>query len=152
MVGHSAGSIFAAHAMPLLTNGLVRFTSLQLLAPAIRVDDFKRLVYPLVTKGKCPRPSVYVLSDTGERDDNVGPYGKSLLYLVSNAFEGRRDTPIMRFISPGAGASAAVADPDIAKLVAGQVDGLPALVVAGAQQGAGSQSASDSHGGFDNDR
>ena len=34
-------------------------------------------------------------SDSGERDDTVGPYGKSLLFLVSNAFERRRETPLL---------------------------------------------------------
>jgi hypothetical protein len=154
VVGHSAGSIFAAHAMPLLTAGTIPFTSLQFLAPAIRVDEFKRLVLPLVKSRKCPNPSFFVLSDTGERDDVVGPYGKSLLYLVSNAFEGKRETPLLgmlRFISAAAGDDAAVADSEVARLVAARVGTLPALVVSGVKGEAGSESASDSHGGFDND-
>ncbi|HEX7971376.1 MAG TPA: hypothetical protein VF501_04050, partial [Thiobacillus sp.] len=99
-------------------------------------------------------PSLYVLSDTLELGDSVGPYAKSLLYLVSNAFEGTREVPILgmkRFID---------ADPKLAKLFGGSVDGRPALVVsegiplAPAQEGAAVQrgaSVSRSHGGFDND-
>jgi hypothetical protein len=36
-----------------------------------------------------------LLSNRNERDDSVGPYGKSLLYLVSNALEGDLRTPIL---------------------------------------------------------
>jgi hypothetical protein len=89
---------------------------------------------------------MYVLSEEGERDDDVGPYGKSLLYLVSNAFEGRQETPILgmrRFID---------ADATLSDLFTGKVDGKwPALVVAGADGDEFSQSHSSSHGGFDND-
>lgn len=145
VVGHSAGSIFAAHALTHLSELGVAFKTLQFLAPAIRVDEFKSLVIPELQAGNCPHPSLYVLSDVGERDDDVGPYGKSLLYLVSNAFEGRRETPLLgmeRFIRE---------DAELARLFSTAVDGLPSLVIAGASEQAGSTSRSDSHGGFDND-
>jgi hypothetical protein len=74
--------------------------------------------------------------------------------LVSNAFEGTREVPIL-------GMKACIAaDKTLAKLFDGTVDGRPALVVsegipidaakeaAAIQQGA---SVSHSHGGFDND-
>jgi hypothetical protein len=155
VVGHSAGSIFAAHLLPLLVESGLPLATFQLMAPAIRVDQFKALVYPQVAARRCPAPTVYVLSDVGERDDTVGPYGKSLLYLVSNAFEGRRETPLLgmlRYVSARAGDEARVADPDVAAILAGDTDGLPNLVVAGDAQGPASTSRSDSHGGFDNDR
>lgn len=145
VVGHSAGSIFAAHALTHLNKLGVTFKTLQFLAPAIRVDEFKSLVLPEVLAGNCPHPSLYLLSDVGERDDDVGPYGKSLLYLVSNAFEGRRETPLLgmeRFIRE---------DAELAKLFSKQVDGMPSLIVAGASNQPGSVSRSESHGGFDND-
>ena len=154
IVGHSAGSIFAAHAMPLLANLGLPLKSVQFLAPAIRTDTFKRLLLPGLDAGHIPLPSLYLLSDRLERGDCVGPYGKSLLYLVSNAFEGTREVPIL-------GMHACLeADPQLAGLFAGQVDGRPALVVsqgipidpaeerAAVQQGV---SASHTHGGFDND-
>jgi len=154
IVGHSAGSIFAAHAMPLLANLGIPLKSVQFMAPAIRTDTFKQLLLPGLEAGQIPLPSLYMLSDKLERDDSVGPYGKSLLYLVSNAFEGTREVPIL-------GMKACIdTDKTLAKLFDGTVDGRPALVVsegipidaakesAAIQQGA---SVSHSHGGFDND-
>ena len=154
IVGHSAGSIFAAHALPLLSNLGIPLKSVQFLAPAIRIDTFKQLLLPSLESGHTPLPSLYLLSDKLERDDCVGPYGKSLLYLVSNAFEGSREIPIL-------GMKAFVdADKKLAKLFGGAVNGRPALVVsdgnpldpakekAAIEQGA---SVSRSHGGFDND-
>jgi hypothetical protein len=148
IVGHSAGSIFAAHALPLLSGLGIPLKSVQFMAPAIRNDDFKTLVLPLVEAGKAPLPSVYLLSDKLERGDSIGPYGKSLLYLVSNAFEGERGVPIL-------GMKAFLdADKTLAKLFAGQVNGRPALVISEGMEGAKiAQGASTSrtHGGFDND-
>lgn len=154
IVGHSAGSIFAAHALPLLSRLGIPLKSVQFMAPAIRIDTFSKLLLPALQTGKTPLPSLYLLSDKLERDDSVGPYGKSLLYLVSNAFEGERDVPIL-------GMKAFLdADPVLAKLFAGKVDGRPALVVSegipiapdriadAARTGA---SVSHTHGGFDND-
>src|SRR5262249_17275153 len=119
------------------------------MAPAITVETFKHLVLPSINAGKSPQPTLYILSDTGERDDDVGPYGKSLLYLVSNAFEKRRETPLLGMEEFVVGKGA---DPEMAKVRARKVDGLPSLVIAGKNQGPGSESQSDTHGGFDNDR
>lgn len=154
IVGHSAGSIFAAHAMPLLSNLGIPLKSVQFMAPAIRTDIFKQLLLPGLESGLIPLPTLYILSDKLECDDTVGPYAKSLLYLVSNAFEGSREVPIL-------GMKACVdADKKLAELFGREVDGQPALVVsegialdssqeaAAIRQGA---SASRSHGGFDND-
>jgi hypothetical protein len=148
IVGHSAGSIFVAHAMRHLVDLGVTLKTLQFMAPAITVDDFKDLLLPYVKAGTCPAPTVYILSDTGELDDEVGPYGKSLLYLVSNAFEGRRATPLLgmeKFITGNE------ADPEMAKLFGRQVDGRPSVVVAGKGNDPAGDSESDTHGGFDND-
>ena len=155
VVAHSAGSIFAAHLLPLLLSAKIRLASVQFMAPAIRVDEFKSLVYPHITARRCPVPTLYILSDVGERDDTVGPYGKSLLYLVSNAFEGRRETPLLgmqRYISQTAREEARIADADIEVLFAGNTGGLPRLVIAGAGSNKASTSRSQSHGGFDNDK
>jgi len=145
VVGHSAGSIFAAHALPhLLTLGITLKT-LNLLAPAITVEDFTALLWPLIKSGKIPDPGLFILDDVGELDDDVGPYGKSLLYLVSNAFEGKREVPLLgmqRFIEK---------NPALAALFARTTGGFPGLVVAGVNGPEHSVSRSDSHGGFDND-
>jgi hypothetical protein len=154
IVGHSAGSIFAAYALPLLSGLGIPLKSVQFLAPAIRVDTFKQLLLPGLEAGHTPLPSLYVMSDKLELGDSVGPYAKSLLYLVSNAFEGTREVPIL-------GMKACLdADTVLAQLFDKAVDGRPALVVsegipidpaqeaAAIKQGA---SVSHSHGGFDND-
>ena len=154
IAGHSAGSIFAAHALPLLASLGLPLKSVQFLAPAIRIDTFKNLLLPGLKAGQTPLPSLYILSDKLERDDSVGPYAKSLLYLVSNAFEGTRGVPIL-------GMKACLDnDTELASLFGGTVDGRPALVVsegipidpahetAAVARGA---SVSHSHGGFDND-
>jgi len=162
VVAHSAGSIFIAFALRhLITLGL-DFKSLQFLAPAIRVDLFKKLLLPSIKNNQCPVPTLYVLSETGERDDDVGPwgaYGKSLLYLVSNAFEGRREVPLLgmqKFVS-GDDSDGAV-DAQVSTLFKKRSNGLPTLIVAGERykdanghELPGSRSESDSHGGFDND-
>lgn len=164
VVAHSAGSIFTAYALPQLLKAGIKLRSIQFMAPAITVDLFKELVLPLVADGKCPQPTNYVLSDAGERDDTIGPYGKSLLFLVSNAFEGSRGVPLLgmeRFISDGGemegrflGGNTWAND-----FFKKTVDGSPGLIISGdetldrlpgALQGA-SLSRSDSHGGFDND-
>jgi hypothetical protein len=148
VAGHSAGCIYAAHALPhLLTLG-VSFKTLQLMAPAIRIDEFKTHLLPAIQDGTCPPPTLYVLSDVGELDDDVGPYGKSLLYLVSNAFEGKQGTPLLgmeHFIDEDPEISAIFHQSDGDKLrlvVAGQVSPL---------QDPANASESESHGGFDND-
>lgn len=153
VVAHSAGSIYGTYAMKHLLACGVPLRSLHLLAPAITVDLFRREMLPLIKAGSCPVPDTYVLSDTGERDDDVGIYGKSLLYLVSNAFERERGTPLLgmeKFIhslnDPAAAAEQGPLDPDLVAALA------PGLVVAGEPaQGDLGPSRSDTHGGFDND-
>jgi Papain family cysteine protease len=145
VVGHSAGCIFTSHAVSELCGLGVAFKTLQFMAPAIRVDEFKSAFLGPIADGVCPRPTLYILSDVGERDDEVGPYGKSLLYLVSNAFEGRRETPLLgmeKYLTR---------DPELDALFGPPIDGLPAVVVSGLDQGPGSLSRSNTHGGFDND-
>ncbi|HQT00872.1 MAG TPA: C1 family peptidase [Thiobacillus sp.] len=154
LVGHSAGSIFAAHALSLLADLGIPLKSVQFMAPAIRIDTFKQHVMPMVDAGTVPLPSLYLLSDKLEQGDSVGPYGKSLLYLVSNAFEGKRNVPLL-------GMQACLeADDDLQQRYTGQVDGRPALIVsAGIPVAEGEEdvallrgtAVSHSHGGFDND-
>jgi hypothetical protein len=145
VVAHSAGSILAAHAIAPLASLGVSWKTLQLMAPAIRMDLFDALIVPRISDGTCPKPSMYILSSVGERDDDVGPYGKSLLYLVSNAFEGARDVPLLgmqKFLER---------DQKVLDLLASEVDGLPGIVVSGEGDTPGAMAKSDTHGGFDND-
>ena len=145
VVAHSAGSILAAHAIPSLASLGLAWKTLQFLAPAMRMQLFKDVVLPEIREKHCPRPSLYILSDTGERDDDVGPYGKSLLYLVSNAFEGERGVALLgmqKFLD---------ADGKVKKLLEADVDGRKGVVVSGEAGEIGSIAKSDTHGGFDND-
>lgn len=145
VVAHSAGAIFTAYALPALAGLGVNWRSLQLIAPAIRIDLFKEQVLSAIQEEKCPRPTLYILSDVGELDDDVGPYGKSLLYLVSNALEGEREVPLLgmqKFLR---------ADTSLSGLLAAHPDGLPGIVVSGEEGPVGAIAKSDTHGGFDND-
>ncbi len=155
VVAHSAGSEFAAHALPHLLKCGIPLASLHLMAPAISVDAFKRLMLPSIQSGTWPQPSLFILSDAAERDDSIGPYGKSLLYLVSNAFEGRRATPLLGlecFVSEGS----QLADPAVARLFKESVGSFPSLMIAQSDPNAPQTPSPDraqsrTHGGFDND-
>ena len=97
VVAHSAGSIFLAYLLPLLLKHKLPLASVQLMAPAVSVELFKSQVLPSVGKG-CPAPVMYALNQEAELLDTVGSqmvYAKSLLYLVANACEERRGTPIL---------------------------------------------------------
>jgi hypothetical protein len=60
------------------------------------VDLFKRKLQPLVGPGnKIESLTVYTMNKSLEQGDTAGPYRKSLLYLVSNAFEAVQPTPIL---------------------------------------------------------
>lgn len=148
VVGHSAGCIYTAYALPHLLSLGVSFKTLQLMAPAIRIDEFKKYFRDPIRERRCPLPTLYILSGVGELDDDVGPYGKSLLYLVSNAFEGKRETPLlgMEFFLKK--------DAELQEMFGQSVDGFSSRVVAGAadpNQDPANASQSDTHGGFDND-
>jgi hypothetical protein len=100
-VGHSAGAIFHAHYIPtLLGNGLA-IDSLAFLAPAIRSDLFKSHLVPRIQDGSVKRFEMYTMDEEAEKDDDliepigIPVYGKSLLYLVSGAFEPERNADIL---------------------------------------------------------
>ena len=81
-VGHSAGSIFHAHLLQAARAlGLPAFTSLQLLAPAVRADTFRSLTEPLLGPGNgVDALTVYTMRRDFERDDDcAGIYRKSPL-------------------------------------------------------------------------
>jgi hypothetical protein len=98
-VGHSAGSIFHAHFLPAAFDaGVPRVESLHLLAPAIRVDAFKRQLLPHLTGDDAAvrRFATFTMQQDWERADSChGVYRKSLLYLVSRAFEAEDEAAIL---------------------------------------------------------
>jgi len=94
-VGHSAGSIFHAHLLPLLCAKKFRVKQLHFLAPAVTNALFDTQLAPLIGS-RIDEALMFGLSREAERADNcAGAYRKSLLYLVSRAFEEKVDTPIL---------------------------------------------------------
>ena len=155
-VGHSAGSIFHAFFLPLLVAQhpagapRVDVRTLHFLAPAMTTDLFAAQLKALIGSGKpITRFTIYTMLDDLERNDpSLRPYGKSLLYLVSQAFEDKAPTPILglqralksdlpliRFF--GLAGTEKVADVAFSK----SPEGTPLT----------SRTESTTHGGFDND-
>lgn len=132
LVGHSAGSIVHSHIVDALA-AKVKFESVSFLAPAVRLDTFDKLVRPRIADGTVRRYQQFHLTDKAEQDDpTCGPYRRSLLYLVSQSFEGGRQTPILgmqKYFDPYA----------------------PRLKDATVHAAPGATSTSTTHGGFDND-
>jgi hypothetical protein len=96
VVGHSAGSIVASFMIDRLVQEGVPFDSVTFMAPAVRVDTFDKRVRPHLASGAVRRYQQFHLTDRAEQDDSsCGAYRRSLLYLVSEAFEGGRSTPIL---------------------------------------------------------
>jgi hypothetical protein len=97
-VGHSAGSIFHSHFIPLAHSmGAPAFTSAHFMAPAVRVDTFKeKLLESIEKNGSVEHLTVYsMLRDYERHDDCAKIYRKSLLYLIYYALEDERKTPIL---------------------------------------------------------
>ena len=97
-VGHSAGSIFHAWFLNAAKKaGAPAFENLFLLAPAVRVDLFHRLLAPLLgTNGYVRRTPVFTMFERRELDDNcIRVYQKSLLYLIYYALEPKKKEPIL---------------------------------------------------------
>lgn len=108
LVSHSAGSIFHAYlAQKLATKGKIASGPLKgedglgipirtctLWAPACTMDLFNQTFRPLIEDGSIDRFALFTMTDEAEQDDNCANiYHKSLLYLVSNAFEERFHMP-----------------------------------------------------------
>lgn len=99
IVGHSTGAILLAHFLRVLQNTKVTISSCHLMAPASTVDLYHSHYRPILQgkhRLKLRKMGVYCLEDRVEKDDTVGGvYRKSLLYLVSNAFERDRGKPLL---------------------------------------------------------
>ncbi len=146
LVGHSAGSIFMCHLIPYLLQVGLTVRTLTLYAPACTTDLFKEKVLPAVGDG-VRRLTVFNMTDDTEQDDTVGPvYHKSLLYLVSEAFETRKATPLLgmeKFLT---------GDPAIkGKLKKRVFENDKSVVYSVGGPAVRLASNSDTHGGFDND-
>jgi hypothetical protein len=152
LVGHSTGAILIGHLLAALDGLLPTGTDISsclLMAPACRIDFFQEHYRPrLGAAGGAPvrirEMKVYNLTDEAEQGDRVTPvYNKSLLYLVSNAFE------------PEPSATARPPKTLRSKPLLGMQkfkDGIGTSLLTVVYAGPGSAvSNSTSHGGFDND-
>jgi hypothetical protein len=95
LVAHSAGSIFLAPLVDYMKQCGLRAQTCTLWAPACTVDVFQSFYVPAIgsTLGKF---ALFTLDDTTERADNCADiYHKSLLYLVSDAFEEHYRVPLI---------------------------------------------------------
>jgi hypothetical protein len=89
LIGHSAGSIVAGTLLERMREAGLTASSLRLFAPACSVD-FALAHYKPALEAKVLDPKhlhIHNLSNENELHDSVGPYRKSLLYLVSRSFE-----------------------------------------------------------------
>lgn len=97
LVGHSAGAIFLAPLAAHLAKNKVPIRSLSLWAPACGMDLFEATYLPLIKTGVIEAFDLYILDDATELDDDCADiYHKSLLYLVSDAFEARPRIPLIQ--------------------------------------------------------
>jgi hypothetical protein len=95
-VGHSGGSIFHSFLVPVaLAAGVPRFETVQFLAPAITIDNFRSRLAPILGK-EVGKFTMFTMWDSFEQNDNcLDIYQKSLLYLVHYACEHQRGTPLL---------------------------------------------------------
>ena len=146
IAGHSAGSIYHSHFVPRLFEGddaVEQVASVTFLAPAVRVDTFEATLLPLAETGRIKDLAIFTMDETHEKRDNTaGVYRKSLLYLVSRAFEAERDARILGLEEHlrGSGRTMGYLGDDPARLVLGP-----------ATHGPRSSTQATSHGDFDND-
>ena len=137
LVGHSTGGILIGH----LLNGLdlkksAQFETCSLLAPACSIDFYKQHFAPRLSNqqsviSKITSLNLYNLNDELEQDDNVAwAYRKSLLYLVSRAFERTGSKPLLGM-----------------EKYSKKLKGIKQNI----SKGSGNITRSTSHGGFDND-
>jgi pimeloyl-ACP methyl ester carboxylesterase len=98
LIGHSAGSILLGYFLDHLVTRKIRVHSCTLFAPACTIQFALNHYKPAIeAQGILKRSdlTIELLSDKRELGDSVGPYGKSLLYLVSRALEDYHKTPLL---------------------------------------------------------
>lgn len=143
IAGHSTGAILFAYMLKTFSDEKINIESVSLLAPASKVDLYNKTYLPILqnkTTLKINQMFIYNLTDELEKDDNVaGIYRKSLLYLVSNAFESKNNKRVKK--------TALLGMEKFSKNIT-IVNDKPKVLYS---NGNSSISKSTSHGGFDND-
>jgi len=139
LAGHSTGGILLAHLLKVIASEDITLETCSLMAPACQIDLYNSHYLPVLkgkTKLKLKVLNIYNMRDGLEKDDNViKVYRKSLLYLVSNAFERVNRRPLLGM-----------------EMFASQVDlagGKTSFLYSNGVSG--NVTRSQSHGGFDND-
>jgi hypothetical protein len=97
MAGHSAGSILLGGLVKAMSEAPSRppIATCTLWAPACTTDFYRSHYLPAIRSGLLARFALFTLTDRAERDDHcANVYHKSLLYLVSNAFEDELRKPL----------------------------------------------------------
>ena len=167
VIGHSAGSIFHAPLVRLLASkGAIKsgylkgekgyglpISSCTLWAPACTIELFKLAYMPAISDASIERFALFTLTDKAEQDDTCSDiYHKSLLYLVSHAFEEKPRIPLYREGEPILGMERFVnEDPELlAVFSGGRGDWVlaPNTEPSGSAHGAGAHR----HGDFDDDK
>jgi pimeloyl-ACP methyl ester carboxylesterase len=95
LIGHSAGAVVHSYLGARALKQGLDVASISLLAPAVRLDLFDAQLGTAIEEREIP-VLIANLTDAAERnDDTCRPYGHSLLYLVSRAFENEEETPLL---------------------------------------------------------
>ena len=97
LIGHSAGAFVGGRLLLELGRKRLVSGSCTLFAPACDLE-FTLAHYGKAISNQWLQPgqlAIHGLSDQLELDDSVGPYRKSLLYLISRALERLHKTPIL---------------------------------------------------------
>jgi len=144
VVGHSTGAILFAHMLRSFCDHKVTIESVSLLAPACRVDLYNKSYLPILQNKKNLKINnmyIYNLKDKLEKDDTVGTvYRKSLLYLVSNAFESKERPKVK---------SASILGMENSSKNIITVNDKPKIYYSNGLSG--NKTRATTHGGFDND-
>jgi pimeloyl-ACP methyl ester carboxylesterase len=147
IVGHSTGAILLARLLKALERfpDSPRIETCSLLAPACTHQLFKDVYLPLLKARDAAgfginRMNIYNLNNSLELKDTVTPlYRKSLLYLVSNAFEEKKGTRLLGM--------------QVFKQYLRNLPGFKILgfEISDGSRGSSASTTSSTHGGFDND-
>ena len=166
IVGHSAGSIFMAPFINMITAaGKIKAGSLKgqtglglsvktcaMWAPACTINLFKEHYLPAIINKTIAHFSLFTLTEQAEQNDNCAHiYNKSLLYLVSDAFEDQPRIPLFRDGVPILGMQKFVNQDEQLASLFNKKSADWILSPNSAAAGSSGSSASTSHGGFDDD-
>jgi hypothetical protein len=99
LLGHSTGAVAIGQLLRTLSRRRLQFDTCSLMAPACTLEWYEESYAPVLdTEGRLQIKdmAIYNLLDELEQDDTVTAlYHKSLLYLVSNAFEREKERPLL---------------------------------------------------------